>query len=100
MQNYDLNGNGYFDYGEFMAAALKQTVICEESRLKEAFEQFDENHDGSISPNELKSALEKLDDQSMSDDRINELLNKVDTNHDGKISLSEFTAMMCKEMQL
>lgn len=37
MKDFDLNGNGEFDYTEFMTATMAATVVTDEKRLADAF---------------------------------------------------------------
>jgi len=36
-----MNGNGYIDYTEFLAASLHQTIFLKEENLRQAFSYFD-----------------------------------------------------------
>lgn len=48
MKDFDLNGNGEFDYTEFLTATMSRTIVTDEARLQEAFKTFDANHDGFV----------------------------------------------------
>lgn len=63
------------------------------SKLKQAFEMFDEDGSGVISADEIKSVLGLASDQTMND-KINEIIRQVDVNGDGEVSFEEFKEMM------
>ena len=57
-------------------------------KLKEAFQDIDQNADGTISKDELD---EYLSYKNMSKDQVNELMGKMDLDRNGVIDLKEFT---------
>ncbi|KAJ3680975.1 hypothetical protein LUZ60_015464 [Juncus effusus] len=72
-----------------------QTPTTDESDMREAFNVFDEDGDGFISANELKTVLEKLglgEGESM--DRVQLMICSVDRDHDGLVDFGEFKIMM------
>jgi len=66
-----------------------------EANLLSAFNKFDTDNSGSISPQEIKTIL-GLTNNSKMNEQINEIIKQVDTDNDGEISFKEFTAMMVK----
>ncbi|KAJ4771992.1 EF hand calcium-binding protein family [Rhynchospora pubera] len=67
----------------------------EEADMQEAFNVFDEDGDGFISAQELKTVLEKLglgEGQSM--DRVQLMICSVDKDSDGRVDFGEFKNMM------
>ena len=58
-----------------------------------AFKAFDLNGDGFITPEELKTVLNKQN-ASLNDDQVNAFLKAADTNGDGKIDYPEFLKLM------
>lgn len=120
LQSCDWNSDGRLDFNEFVA--LTQTLhhdhnsgedsrnvqshlgTCNgdegeedaKSELKEAFEVFDKDGNGLISPSELRATLCELGLLSSSGclSRIHSMIKKVDVDGDGQVSFSEFETMM------
>ena len=65
-----------------------------EGDLKKAFQIFDENGDGFISPEELEHMVNILSGVKMGKEEVHELIRVADTNGDGKIDYKEFAVMM------
>lgn len=61
----DADASGGVDTAEFSKAALELSNISDESALSEAFSGLDADEDGSISSDELASALEDMASQGM-----------------------------------
>ena len=93
----DTNKNGAIDYTEFIAACMQSSVYAsDETYLKNAFEFFDKDRNGSITIEELRQTLR--DDQVLlSDAKIEALIKEVDFNKDGVIDYHEFINMMREE---
>ena len=53
----DLDGNGTIDYTEFVMATVNEKKLMTEERLKMAFQMFDADKNGSLSPAEIKDFL-------------------------------------------
>ncbi|KAG6512601.1 calcium-dependent protein kinase 20-like [Zingiber officinale] len=89
----DTDGNGFLDYGEFVAVSIHLRKIGNDEHLQRAFGYFDKNKSGYIEIEELKSCLS--DDLGLNHEEvINAIIRDVDTDKDGKISYEEFAAMM------
>lgn len=89
----DSNNNGEVDFSEFLVAALNKENNLKDQKLKQCFDLFDENNDGFIGLEELKS---KLAGVKLSDEELKELIGEVDKDGDFKISYSEFKNFMGK----
>jgi len=87
----DIDGNGSIDYTEFVMATMNEKDLITNDRLKAAFRLFDKDGNGTISPDEIKSALGIGEDD---DESLNKLIAEVDENGDGEIQFEEFCAMM------
>ena len=61
----------------------------QEQELKEAFALLDENNDGHLSKNELRSLLVGIG-ESVDDDVLNEMMALADLDGDGKVNFKEF----------
>ncbi|XP_021908328.1 calcium-dependent protein kinase 16 [Carica papaya] len=93
LQAIDCNTDGLVDFTEFVAAALHVHQLEEhdsekwQHRSRAAFEKFDIDRDGYITPEELRlhTGLKGS---------IDPLLEEADIDKDGKISLSEFRRLL------
>ncbi|KAK1353992.1 calmodulin-like protein 3 [Heracleum sosnowskyi] len=92
----DANGDGFVDMEEF--GALYQTIMDEkdeEEDMKEAFNVFDQNRDGYITVDELRSVLASLGlKQGRTEEDCKSMIQKVDVDGDGKVNYLEFKQMM------
>ncbi|KAL6637631.1 hypothetical protein ACP70R_025203 [Stipagrostis hirtigluma subsp. patula] len=93
MEAADVNGNGYLDYGEFVAVTIHLQRLSNDAHLRTAFLFFDKDSSGYIERAELADAL--ADEAGNTDDAaLDNVLREVDTDKDGRISFEEFVAMM------
>ncbi|VFQ75500.1 unnamed protein product [Cuscuta campestris] len=93
LQAIDSNTDGLVDFEEFVAATLHVNQMEEHNsekwhqRSQTAFEKFDVDRDGFITPQELQM-------HTGLKGSINPLLEEADIDRDGKISLSEFRKLL------
>ncbi|KAI3989460.1 hypothetical protein MKX01_022735 [Papaver californicum] len=93
LQAIDSNTDGLVDFQEFVAATLHVHQLEEHDsekwqlRSRAAFEKFDVDRDGYITPDELKM-------HTGLKGSIDPLLEEADIDKDGKISLSEFRRLL------
>ena len=71
---------------------LKESEIKE---LKDIFDSIDTNKDGTLTPNEVKSALKKF----MEESEINKIFGGIDTNNSNKIEYSEFISALLEKKE-
>lgn len=90
----DLDGDGFIDFCEFLEVHKKGIRICE---IKCAFWMFDQDGDGQISAEELKSMLEKLGENHTLE-QCRRMIKHVDRNGDGFVDMGDFLAMMTRTM--
>ncbi|CAA7391358.1 unnamed protein product [Spirodela intermedia] len=89
----DSNTDGRVDFEEFVAATLQVHQLVEHDsekwllRSQSAFEKFDLDGDGFITPEELRTHIGLQGS-------IDPLLEEADIDKDGKISLSEFRRLL------
>ncbi|XP_033514247.1 calcium-dependent protein kinase 28-like [Nicotiana tomentosiformis] len=93
LQAIDSNTDGLVDFPEFVAATLHVHQLEEHNSIKwqersqAAFEEFDVDRDGFITPEELRM-------HTGLKGSIDPLLEEADIDKDGKISLSEFRRLL------
>ncbi|XP_059282174.1 calcium-dependent protein kinase 28-like isoform X1 [Lycium ferocissimum] len=93
LQAIDSNTDGLVDFPEFVAATLHVHQLEEhnstkwQQRSQAAFEKFDVDRDGFITPEELKM-------HTGLKGSVDPLLEEADIDKDGKISLSEFRRLL------
>ncbi|GLJ55085.1 hypothetical protein SUGI_1182290 [Cryptomeria japonica] len=94
MAEADSDGDGYVDLSEFVALNTRGVDSAASLRdLKEAFNMFDIDGNGSISADELHRVLRRLGETS-SLDECNHMIRGVDADGDGQVSFDEFLTMM------
>ena len=57
----DFSGNGRIEYSEFVAACSDIKLMMTDKNLKQAFDLFDLDQNGKITPRELKHVLQNDD---------------------------------------
>ena len=90
-QVLDVDKNGKIDYTEFIASTLQKANYLRNDRLLEAFLNFDKDRSGTITKDEILSALNAEKSQIK---QIEKFISDVDKNHDGKIDYYEFLYLM------
>ena len=99
----DKNGDGKIDVTEFNELLEliqgKATEIKINPDLAKVFEQFDTDHDGLISKDEVRSTLHAIG-KDLSDSDLETCFNEADTNKDGKIDITEFSNFIAKLKQV
>ncbi|ONK77266.1 uncharacterized protein A4U43_C02F4780 [Asparagus officinalis] len=92
----DVNRDGCVDMEEF--GALYQTIMDErdeEEDMREAFNVFDQNGDGFITVEELRSVLGSLGlKQGRTVEDCRRMIKRVDADGDGRVNFKEFKQMM------
>lgn len=90
----DCDGNGYIDYSEFLTAAMDKRKVLNKVNLESAFAAFDQDGNGSISADEVRSILGHV--ESVDKDAFERVIREVDLDGNGEIDLEEFRTMMMK----
>ena len=91
IQQVDLDRNGCIDYSEYLRATIDPSIVLSRHNLLIAFEMFDKDGDGCITPREFMEVLsEKTSDLKL----WSKLINEADLNQDGVVDLKEFTELL------
>ncbi|KAJ6682831.1 CALMODULIN [Salix koriyanagi] len=94
MSEADVDGNGTIEFVEFlnlMARKMRENDAYEE--LKEVFKVFDKDHDGYISPNELRHVMINLGEH-LTEKESEEMIREADWDGDGQVNYEEFVKIM------
>ncbi|WZZ83108.1 hypothetical protein YC2023_103680 [Brassica napus] len=93
MEVADVDGNGFLDYGEFVAVIIHLQKIENDKLFKLAFMFFDKDGSTYIELDELREALtDELGEPDVS--VLNDIMREVDSDKDGRINYDEFVTMM------
>ncbi|XP_074589565.1 calmodulin-like protein 3 [Curcuma longa] len=100
IEKIDVNGDGRVDVEEF--GALCRSVMMDErgdedpeEGIREAFAVFDQNGDGFITAEELRSVLSSLGlRRGITLEDCKKMISQVDVDGDGKVNFKEFKQMM------
>ncbi|CAA7013655.1 unnamed protein product [Microthlaspi erraticum] len=93
MEVADVDGNGFLDYGEFVAVIIHLQKIENDELFKLAFMFFDKDGSTFIELDELREALaDELGEPDVS--VLNDIMREVDSDKDGRINYDEFVTMM------
>ena len=99
----DKNGDGKIDQNEFKELVElfrgKEGPHNINPDLVKVFEQFDTDHDGLISKEEVRSTLRAIG-KEISDPDLDSCFNESDSNKDGKIDITEFSNLIAKLKQV
>ena len=78
-----MDGNGAIDFSEWCVATIDKNELLSNENLKEAFDFFDTNNNGTIDANEISRVLgyNLLKERKL----WREVVSDVDTNGDGEI---------------
>ncbi|GAN06810.1 calmodulin [Mucor ambiguus] len=94
INDVDSDNNGRIDFNEFLIIVSRMKGNDEtENDLLEAFKIFDEDQDGNITQDEIRSVMSSLGRRWTSQE-LDVLIGKADTDGDGKINYKEFVKMM------
>ena len=97
MREIDENGDGEISLEEFAAWYSKSEALLM-AETRRAFERFDVNKDGTISQEEVRTVLNELHDDELTEEELvaaSAEVNAVDKEH---ISLAEFEAWHVKQL--
>lgn len=86
----DVDRSGSIGYTEFLSAVLRGRE-CRKEALLAAFDDFDSNHDGILSCDELKSVLSE---NGTSDEDCRAIFEEAHPKHDGELDFEEFQRLL------
>ncbi|CAA0841435.1 Probable calcium-binding protein CML25 [Striga hermonthica] len=96
IREVDADGDGFIDLQEFIELNTEGVGLEELlQNLKDAFQVFDIDRNGSISAEELQKVLGSLGEECSIDD-CRKMISGVDVDGNGTISFDEFKVMMMK----
>ncbi|KAL3120797.1 hypothetical protein niasHT_008089 [Heterodera trifolii] len=94
VREIDENGNGSIELDEFIKMMSRKEKESEnEKELREAFQVFDKDNDGFISPVELRFVMQNLGEE-LTESEVHEMIREADLDGDGKVNFNEFVFMM------
>lgn len=88
----DADEDGEINFEEFLMMMAKKEN-SDNDEIRAAFEIFDKNQDGFISPTELRTVMESLG-EVLTEADIETMMKGADQNGDGQVSFDEFAVMM------
>ena len=91
----DIDHNKKIDFTEFLAANMDQSIYLNKNKLRNAFESFDLDKNGIITPEDIIKILQienLIDSKKLASD----IIDPNDINKDGKIDFDEFCKVMEK----
>ncbi|XP_061357564.1 calmodulin-like protein 3 [Gastrolobium bilobum] len=98
IEKIDVNGDGCVDmdeFGELYTSIMDEHERDEEEDMMEAFNVFDQNRDGFITVEELRTVLASLGlKQGRTVEECKKMIMKVDVDGDGMVNYKEFKQMM------
>ena len=90
IREVDLNGDGTIDFKEFLCLMIKKMNDTDiDKELHEAFDYFDMDRDGYITPHELRTGMMNIGEE-YTPEEAEEMIKEGDLNNDGKIDYDEF----------
>lgn len=92
---WDANAKGSVTFGKFVAivSSLRGDLA---SRLRVAFDVFDENGDGLITADDLRHVLCHFE---LTDPELKQIFDEADLNGDGALDFSEFCSLLPRELK-
>ena len=90
VREIDADGDGAIDFAEFLTMMLrKMNEGNPEKELMDVFMVFDKDGSGTISPDELRSAMRVIGEK-LTDDEIEDAIKLADKSGDGEVDYDEF----------
>ena len=98
IEKIDLDHNNFIEYEEFLRVTVNLDVLITDQNLKLAFDFFDKDKSGKLSPDEIKEVLgvNFPDNIEKENEIIKGIISEIDLNKDGIVSFEEFKELMLK----
>ncbi|XP_065663267.1 calmodulin isoform X1 [Hydra vulgaris] len=94
MRDVQTKESSGIDFEEFIILMTRKKSADDlTAELKEAFDYFDKDGDGSISSEELQTIMSKFG-ENLTSEELEEMMKEADANGDGKVDYAEFVKMM------
>ena len=91
----DSNGNGTIEFTEYLIHASRLLDLSIEEQTRLAFQVYDIDGDGFISPAELRNVMPSFEvGQPLTDEKVAEIFSKADIDKDGNINYEEFVELL------
>lgn len=100
MKIIDQDNSGEISIEEFLRATINYENLTTEKNLKLAFDYFDKDHSGTLTPDEIRDVLGLNDDNEKTQKIVSDIMKDIDINGDGVISYDEFKLMMTSNKNL
>lgn len=94
----DADESGEIDYSEFVMATMNSNKLLSQKRLETAFRAFDQDGNGQISPEEVKTILGAGQQGGLDQKSVEKIIAQVDADGDGQVSFAEFKEMMLQNL--
>ncbi|XP_055802352.1 probable calcium-binding protein CML36 [Solanum dulcamara] len=97
LDELDKNGDGCISLEDFetISSALPPSAAAEDvAEMKDAFDFFDEDHDGRITGEELFNVFRMIGDERCTLEECKRMIRRVDKNGDGFVCFEDFCLMM------
>lgn len=94
IKKIDQDKSGFIEYEEFIRATINKKSLLSDINLNLAFQLFDKDGSGGITPNELKALLGIT--SKYTDKVWNEVINQIERGKENEVTYKEFANMMSK----
>ena len=95
LKKVDTNQNNMIEYSEFITAACQYQQHLTDTKLKLAYDMFDLDGNGEITPFELKAIL-TTGKEDVKESEWERIISEFDTNKNGSLNFVEFKKMMLR----
>ena len=85
---FDVDGSGAVDYGEWMMKMLRDGLARDRQRILDLFRQWDTDHSGAVSKEEFTEGIRKAGFDAKQQD-LDAIFDDMDTDHSGELEYQE-----------